>query len=74
MYKRASRFGQSLVRRGNRETGGRNLVMSDSRPSVGKPKSPQIARLDKEVERASRASTRGTIRLVKRPKSVTESN
>ena len=70
MYKHASKFRQALVRKGNRDTGGRNLVLSDS---VRPPKSTKTAlmrRLDKEAKRATKVSPRDDgPRLVKRPRS-----
>lgn len=45
MYKRASRFRQSLARRGKKPTS-RNLVATDSAPVKGKPRGKLHKRLD----------------------------
>jgi hypothetical protein len=66
MYKQASRFRQSLVRRGDRDTGGRNLVMSDSVRATGPGKTAQMRRFDKEAKLKAEAPPRGGSRLVKR--------
>jgi hypothetical protein len=75
MYKQASRFRQGLAQGGNRDTGGRNLVMSDSfKPAPG-AKTVLTRKLDKEAGRANQAPQRdGGVRLVKRSKQSDRSN
>ena len=79
MYKNASRFGQSLARRGKKPIG-RNLVASDAAPRNGKARTRLSEKLDKAVcerlaaDKARYAESDRTPRLVKGPKPSGGSN